>query len=321
MLKRLIVFLVIVFSMAGFTVTASAYQISSTKYVYMDDNGTVTRHATNADNVERFLRYLDVVLDEKDIVDPPLDTDLETGMVITVQRCKGVTIVLDDVARKVYTVKKTVGELLEENKDLLCTEYIIDNAAAEDMVTNGMVINLTSSEVKTYTKTEKINYQTTYIDDSTLYTGIEVVESPGVEGEMQVVFKEVYIEDQLVATDEVSRTLVAEPVNAVVRRGTIDTIDGIKFKKAMKMVVTGYTPYDEGCTGTTASGKAAGYGIIAADTRVLPFGTKIYVPGYGTGVVEDRGGAIKGNRLDLCYNSLQEAFKWGVRDITVYILE
>ena len=63
--------------------------------------------------------------------------------------------------------------------------------------------------------------------------------------------------------------------------------------------------------GQTASGAQARRGTIAADTSVLPFGTIIYVEGYGYGRVEDRGGAIKGTRLDLWFSSHDEALKWG----------
>jgi hypothetical protein len=61
-------------------------------------------------------------------------------------------------------------------------------------------------------------------------------------------------------------------------------------------------------------------GTIAADTRHYPFGTRMHVPGYGWGVVEDRGGAIKGpNRLDLFHRSHADALKWGRRDRVVTI--
>ncbi len=63
--------------------------------------------------------------------------------------------------------------------------------------------------------------------------------------------------------------------------------------------------------GITASGTRASRGTIAADTSVLPFGTIVEVPGYGYGRVEDRGGAIKGNRLDLWFPSHEEAQRWG----------
>ena len=66
--------------------------------------------------------------------------------------------------------------------------------------------------------------------------------------------------------------------------------------------------------GVTASGKRAKRGTIAADRRFYPFGTVMYVPGYGWGVVEDTGGAIKGpDRLDLWFSTEREALKWGRR--------
>ncbi len=61
-------------------------------------------------------------------------------------------------------------------------------------------------------------------------------------------------------------------------------------------------------------------GTIAADTRYYPFGTRMYVPGYGWGKVEDRGGAIKGkNRIDLYFDSHEEALQWGRKKLRVQI--
>lgn len=63
--------------------------------------------------------------------------------------------------------------------------------------------------------------------------------------------------------------------------------------------------------GITASGVKARRGTIAADTKVFPFGTIIYIPGYGYGRVEDRGGAIQGNHIDLFFPRHSEAIRWG----------
>lgn len=61
-------------------------------------------------------------------------------------------------------------------------------------------------------------------------------------------------------------------------------------------------------------------GTIAADTKHYPFGTRMHVPGYGWGVVEDRGGAIKGpTRIDLYFNSHSAALEWGRRRLYVII--
>lgn len=63
--------------------------------------------------------------------------------------------------------------------------------------------------------------------------------------------------------------------------------------------------------GQTASGTMARPGTIAADTRLYPFGTVMYIDGYGYGRVEDRGGAITGKHVDLYFRTHLQAMKWG----------
>ena len=65
--------------------------------------------------------------------------------------------------------------------------------------------------------------------------------------------------------------------------------------------------------GVTARGTRARRGTVAADTRVFPFGTRLPIPGYGTGVVEDVGGAIKGRHIDIWFPTHAEARAWGRR--------
>ena len=76
-------------------------------------------------------------------------------------------------------------------------------------------------------------------------------------------------------------------------------------------------------TGTTKSGKEVRVGHIAADWSVIPQGSKVYIPGYGDAVVEDIGGAIKGNRIDVFMGygeeGLRRALKWGRRWVTVTV--
>jgi len=69
--------------------------------------------------------------------------------------------------------------------------------------------------------------------------------------------------------------------------------------------------------GFTASGVRAKSGTIAADTTLFPFGSVMFVPGYGYGRVEDRGRDIKGYRIDLYFRSHSEAMEWGRMTKTV----
>lgn len=87
---------------------------------------------------------------------------------------------------------------------------------------------------------------------------------------------------------------------------------------------TGKTP-DHPAYGITYSGvrvKRDLYSTIAADLRVFPIGTILFIPGYGYGVVADKGGAIKGNRIDLYYDTVEDVYKyWGKKTVEVYVVK
>ncbi|MBA7533866.1 hypothetical protein ES705_26112 [subsurface metagenome] len=90
---------------------------------------------------------------------------------------------------------------------------------------------------------------------------------------------------------------------------------------------TGYYPGPECCwphdDGFTATGDVAGRGSVAIDDENGPLrmGQMIWVKGYGLGKCNDRGSAIKGWKIDLCFETLQEAKEWGRKLIKVYVLE
>ncbi|MBA4536019.1 3D domain-containing protein [Bacillus aquiflavi] len=64
------------------------------------------------------------------------------------------------------------------------------------------------------------------------------------------------------------------------------------------------------------------YSTIAADLNVFPIGTILFIPGYGYGVVADKGGAIKGDKLDLYYETVEDVYnQWGKKQIDVYVIE
>ena len=73
--------------------------------------------------------------------------------------------------------------------------------------------------------------------------------------------------------------------------------------------------------GITATGLRARKGIVAVDPRIIPLGTKLYIPGYGEALAADTGGWIKNDRIDLCFESLEECFRFGRRKIRVYLVE
>lgn len=71
----------------------------------------------------------------------------------------------------------------------------------------------------------------------------------------------------------------------------------------------------------TATGTWPSRGTIAVDPEVIPLGSKLHVEGYGEGIAEDTGGAIRGNIIDLYMLDRNEALSWGRRQVEVTIIE
>lgn len=139
------------------------------------------------------------------------------------------------------------------------------------------------------------------------------------------------------------RIIAQLPEKPVARPATLDTTTPAQpaateqpswpRTRKMRMLVTAYCPCRKCCgrfaDGKTASGKSVytnGSMFVAADTKVVPMGMMLSVPGYHAGLpvpVLDRGRVIKGNRLDVFFMSHQRAARWGARwlDVTVYLGE
>jgi len=98
-------------------------------------------------------------------------------------------------------------------------------------------------------------------------------------------------------------------------------------QKYFLLTATAYYPGAECCypfnDGLTALGHKAGHGSVAIDPKngPLKMGQNVYIEGYGSGVCNDVGSAIKGWKIDLCFDTLEEAQEWGVKLVKVYIIE
>ncbi|MED0677040.1 3D domain-containing protein [Aneurinibacillus thermoaerophilus] len=119
-----------------------------------------------------------------------------------------------------------------------------------------------------------------------------------------------------------------------VHRGeTVETLAMLSKYPKVNVVATGYSPGPEStgkdvghpAYGITYSGVKARrdiFSTIAADLNVFPLGTILYIPGYGYGVVADIGSAIKGNKIDLYFDSKEDVYKkWGKKQLDVYVIE
>ena len=104
-------------------------------------------------------------------------------------------------------------------------------------------------------------------------------------------------------------------------QGLVRTPDGVlAFARKLRVFATSYDKTCPGCNEVTASGLPTGYGVVATDPKVIPLGTKLFIPGYGLAVAGDTGGAIKGNKIDLGFDDVKKGW-WSARFVEIYILK
>lgn len=92
--------------------------------------------------------------------------------------------------------------------------------------------------------------------------------------------------------------------------------------KSIVVSATGYSTQEAGLSTHTAMGidLTKNPNVIAVDPSVIPLGSMVEVPGFGTFIAGDTGGAINGNKIDIHFSTVQQALNWGRRTITVKIL-
>lgn len=161
--------------------------------------------------------------------------------------------------------------------------------------------------------------------------GWEIILRAGRPGARRVTRRETLRGLRVVGTEEVSSTVLSQPVaevRLVGATGRPNAVNAPRLTRVVRSLETVATGYDAGPesnsfehAGRTKLGWRTRRGIVAVDPSVIPLRSLLYIEGYGLAWAGDIGGAIKGKRVDLCFNSTEEALKWGRRKAWVYILQ
>ena len=169
-----------------------------------------------------------------------------------------------------------------------------------------------------------IPYSTRYSNDDDLEIGNEVIDQVGGDGKLTKNFRVTYYDGEEFSRELLSINTVPAQ-EKVIRRGTkivvrtLETENGaVRYWQKINVYATAYTNQSAGGSGHTATGTLAHFGTVAVDPKVIPLGTKMYIPGYGLGVAEDTGGAIKGKIIDLFYEG--DHGWWNARRVDIYLI-
>ena len=330
--------------------------VFATNYYVINDGDTVLLHATQATDPKDILAEAGLELDHGDsyITRPGLAVSE-----IVVTRCQKITVLCGDTAIQINSDGETVQELLDR-AGVTLTEQDTVSVPLDSVTYHGQVIVLTKTQVLEETYEAEIPYETVYFYDSSLPEGQEKVLTQGADGLMGYTAQVTYVNGIKTGSTVTSETVIQPAVNAVVAIGgeapeqTITITDEVKeameqAKETGKPVIlsglivtpdgelltygregvfraTAYHNSDPGCTIWTALGTLCRVGAIAVDPTVIPYGTEMFIVSndgkfiYGYAVAEDCGSSIKGNRIDLYYDSVEECNRFGIRDCTVYFL-
>ena len=180
-------------------------------------------------------------------------------------------------------------------------------------------INIVNVDIKEKKEYEKIPFEITINEDDNLSKGETKIDQEGKDGEKEMIYELIYEDGKLVDKNLVSEKVVNSPTNKVIKKGIKEEImvaSRGSNSRQMSVVSTAYA------TGTiTATGTKPKWGTIAVDPKIIPYGTKVYIPQFGrTFIANNTGGAIKGNKIDIFMNTKKECYNWGRRTIEIQIL-
>lgn len=234
-----------------------------------------------------------------------------------------------DKASQVLTAKRTVGAVIRE-QGIKLGPHDMTVPPLSEPVTEGMEIELGLVERKVKAGKRKVPFATKTEYTDTLNVGEIIDVEPGQDG-LEERETEGFILNGEEAFEKVLKSKVLVPSkNAKVLEGTAlkQKLYPLKKRarvwKTLTLEATAYYPGPEDTwpysSGTSASGLKAGYGMVAVDPKLIRFKTPVYVEGYGYAIAGDVGGAIKGSKIDLCYDTYEEAVRFGRKKVKVYLL-
>lgn len=270
-----------------------------------------------------------------------------SGFELTLTAGQHVTVLYNGASITSTTRQESISALLSR---LQITPSPLDMVAV-DLSETGVTLTVASDLTYYERIAEQDPYQTIYVDAPDLAEGVQETVQAGVTGVRAAVYEVAYsggerVSRQLVSeensttVDEIIRvgTAVEGSVAAMANDSLIETSkneDGtgsltfasgavLTFSQVKDMTATAYTSGYGGADNSTATGTAVRKGVVAVDKSVIPLGSKLYIQTadgsivYGVAVAEDTG--VRGNVIDLYYDTYEQCINFGRRPVTVYVL-
>jgi 3D (Asp-Asp-Asp) domain-containing protein len=313
-------------------------------HVSLSSGGRTTDYLINLPeagmDAAAFLKLSNTALGRSDKLSVNSYDLIEDGMNISVTRSFPVALRSAGELKLVYTTGGTVGDALRLGGVSYDTADELNHLIFEDL-TPGMKIIHTDVVTEYATAKRTIAHKEKIIYDDKVYNDTEpVLIQKGMDGSKNVTQRVVIKDGVEVSREVVNQIIITPATDEIIKKGskihyqTKLTGEYRIYKKPPKAGKDGWiemkmdyiTAYWQGTK--TSTGAKPKLGVIAVNTYYIPYGTEIYVPGYGYGVAKDTGAFRKYkradgtpvNQLDLWMNTEKEGRRWGrKRNVTVLV--
>lgn len=247
---------------------------------------------------------------------------------------------VDGQLRRAATFASTVGELLAEQQIELGDDDRVE-PSLESGLSELEMVKVVRVEVVEETTLHRIYFHEVRRPNTTMELGVTRTVQQGKEGQRAEHYRVVLEDGVEVERTHLGAEVLTPKVDRIVEYGTIGTIvrNGVeyRFTRVITVQATAYTagPESTGKSpghplyGITRSGLPVEVGHIAVDPRIIPLLTSVYVEGLdsrgalfdGVYLATDTGSSIRGNRIDIYFENVEDALWFGRRQMKVYILE
>ncbi len=292
--------------------------------LYVNDETEEYRILSAAKTVGEALHEAQISIHRGDQVEPLLDSPVTAGMHVLIERAMPLAIQVDGSTLHTRTQANTVADVLaEEQLSLWDQDYVVPAESAA--LSPDLAIRVVRVREETIVEQDTIDFEIEWGPSAEVELDQERVVREGQPGIMARRFRIRYEDGQVISRTLQEEWRAQEPQSRFIGYGTkivsrqVDAPDGpLAYWRKIRVYATSYTAATSGKTrdhpeyGITRLGWQMRWGIIAVDPRVINFNTRIYVPGYGTGVSGDTGGKILGRHIDLGYDetNLKHWYWW-----------
>lgn len=293
--------------------------------------GQKTQFVTYRNTVKDALASEKIDVKQKEKVEPALDAKISDNDTIVIKRAINTKVLFDGKEVEIQSAEEDIDSMFKaEGIPVNAADKIIPDGKTK--LSEGMKVEIIRVEEKTITESVQIAFKEIINKDKSLSNTKRKVTQEGVNGEKQVTSSIVYENGKEVSRKVINETVTKQPVDKITVLGAYPSMPVsssgsiMSYSKVFKAKATAYWAVNGVGRTYTASGRKAvwdpeGYSTIAVDPKVIPYGTKLFVEDYGFAVAADTGTAIKGNTVDVYFNTYKEACDWGLKYVNVYVLE